>query len=124
MAVLQQRSKPTIKFISSATSEEDTMWNFEKNLDWTTMPPETAVGHHGKALLARFGVTTIPALVLLDGDGWVICTDQCLCLAANLTGLGFPWQQPAVAWGGPIPHVEFTLVPTLAQPAVKDQAPS
>ena len=67
---------------------------FYKMPRWTAMPHDTSVGPRGKALLARFSVTTIPALVLLDGNGRVICTDACIRLAADPTGLGFPWPAP------------------------------
>ena len=40
-------------------------------------------------------MTTIPALVLLDGNGRVICTDARVRLAVDPTGLGFPWPAPA-----------------------------
>jgi hypothetical protein len=90
VALLQRRSKATIVFVSKGTSEEDTMWYFYTMPRWTAMPHATAAGPCGKALLAKFGVTTILALVLLDGNGRVICTDARVCLAADPTGLGFP----------------------------------
>ncbi len=48
------------------------MQYFYKMPRWTAMLHATAAGTLGKALLARFGVTTIPALVLLDSNGQVI----------------------------------------------------
>ena len=90
MALLQCRSKATIVFVFKGASEEDTMGYFYMMPRWTAMPHATAAGPRGKALLAKFGVTTIPALVLLNGNGRVICTDARVCLAADPTGLGFP----------------------------------
>ncbi len=85
------------------------------------MPHDAAAGPCGKALVERFGVTTIPALVLLDGNGRVICTDARACLAADPTGLGFPWPAPA----GPRqkkPTVAFALGPPGGPHLVGDRA--
>jgi thiol-disulfide isomerase/thioredoxin len=52
------------------------------------------------ALMAKFGITTIPALVLLDKHGQVICIEGRGWCDADLQGLAFPWQdQPRV---GPV----------------------
>jgi hypothetical protein len=90
---------------------------------WSTMPHATAAGPHGKALLAKFSVTTIPALVLLDGDGHVICTNTRVRLAAEPTSLGFPWRAPA-GTRRLNPTVDFAMGPTEAPSAVGDRAPS
>jgi hypothetical protein len=45
------------------------------------------------ALMAKFGITTIPALVLLDERGQVICADGRVMCGADLEGLSFPWQK-------------------------------
>jgi hypothetical protein len=91
VALLQCRSKATIVFVSMGASEKDTMRYFYTMPRWTTMPHAMAAGPRGKALLAKFGMTTISALVLLDGNGWFICTNARVHLAADPTGLGFPW---------------------------------
>ncbi len=87
------------------------------------MPHATAAGPRGKALLAKFGVTTIPALILLDNDGRVICTDNRVRLAADPTGLGFPWQAPA-GTRRLNPTVDFAMGPAEAPSVVGDRAPS
>jgi hypothetical protein len=38
------------------------------------------------ALMAKFGITTIPALVLLDEHGRVICTEEAGCVALTQRG--------------------------------------
>jgi hypothetical protein len=81
VALLRRRNKATIVFVSRGNSEADIMQYFYKMLRWTAMPHATAAGPLGKALLARFGVTTIPALVLLDSNGQVICTNARIRLA-------------------------------------------
>jgi hypothetical protein len=42
------------------------------------------------ALMAKFGVTTIPALVLLDKRGQVICAEGRGWCVADPKGLAFP----------------------------------
>ena len=44
------------------------------------------------ALMAKFGVTTIPALVLLDQSGRLLCRYGREWCAADPDGSGFPWQ--------------------------------
>jgi hypothetical protein len=54
------------------------------------------------ALMAKFGVTTIPALILLDKRGQVICAEGKGWCVADPKGLAFPWREkPRLAqWGG------------------------
>ncbi len=63
------------------------------------------------ALMAKFGIITIPALVLLDKRGQVICKDGRGWCAADPMGLAFPWRGKAK--GGPVARavVHFDLPP-------------
>ncbi len=64
------------------------------------------------ALMAKFGVTTIPALILLDKRGQVICAEGRGWCVADPKGLAFPWRgKPTV---GPVAWavVSFNLPPT------------
>ncbi len=45
------------------------------------------------ALMAKYGITTIPALVLLDEQGRVLCADAWEKCVVNPEGTSFPWQQ-------------------------------
>ena len=90
---------------------------------WAAMPHATAPGTMGKALATRFGVTTIPALVLLDSNGKVICTDARIRLAADPTGLKFPWPAPAGGWRKNL-TVIFAMGPLIGPRAAGHQAPS
>ena len=87
------------------------------------MPQDVAARPHGKALVERFGVTTIPALILLDGNGRVICTDARARLAADPTGLGFPWPAPA-GTRHKKPTVAFAVGPSIRPSLAGDRAPS
>jgi len=96
---------------------------FDKMQRWAAIPHATAAGTMGKALATRFGMTTIPALVLLDSNGKVICTDARIRLAADPTGLKFPW--PALAGGRrKTPTVNFAMGPSIGPRAAGHRAPS
>jgi hypothetical protein len=57
------------------------------------------------ALMAKFGITIILALVLLDKRGRVICIEGCGMCGADPEGLAFPWrEQPKV---GPVARAKF-----------------
>ena len=62
---------------------------------WMAMPHEVAAGHRGAGLFKKFDLTTIPALVLLDGKGDLICRDARTRLKADPTGINFPWVTTA-----------------------------
>ena len=49
--------------------------NLFSTMPWTAMPHVDSVGKRGNDLMAAFGVTTIPALVFLDGTGAITCQD-------------------------------------------------
>ena len=120
-ALLWHCSKTTIVIVSRGASEEDTDRYFYNMPRWNAMPHDAAAGPRGKALMERFGVTTIPALVLLDGNDRVICTDARIRLAADPTGLEFPWPAPA----GPRrkkPTVAFAVGPPGGPRSVGDRA--
>ena len=47
--------------------------NLFSTMPWTAMPHVDSVGTRGNDMMATFGVTTIPALVFLDGTGTITC---------------------------------------------------
>jgi hypothetical protein len=66
------------------------------------------------ALMAKFGVSTIPALILLDERGCVICLEARGWVNADPKGMAFPWQETAeVPMPGPATRavVNFDLPP-------------
>ena len=123
VALLRRHSDATIVFVSRDASEVDTMRYFYSMPRWTAVPHATAAGRLGKALVTRFGVSTIPALVLLDCNGQVICTDARIRLAADPSGLGFPWPAPAGS-RRTHPTVKFAMDPSIGPSAAGDRAPS
>ena len=123
MALLRRRSEATIVFVSRGASEADTLRYFGKMPRWAAMPHATSTGPLGSALATQFGVTTIPALVLLDSNGKVICTNARIRLAADPTGLEFLWPAPA---GGrrKNPTINFAMGPSIGPRAAGHPAPS
>jgi len=69
-----------------------------------------ASGKRGRKLRDKFGITTIPALVLLDGEGALLCGKAHDMLRDDPTGKYFPWQKPTAA--PRIPRVGYDLVDT------------
>jgi thiol-disulfide isomerase/thioredoxin len=77
-------------------------------MPWTAMTHDEASGKKSLDLLNKFGIPTIPALVLLDGEGAVLCQDAHERLREDPTGQHFPWQDPPA--GLRLPQVGFDLV--------------
>ncbi len=65
---------------------------------WAAMEHEEASKACGAALRQKFGVKTIPALVLPDSNGNIICAYGRKKLGADPTGKGFPWTPSARGW--------------------------
>ena len=61
-------------------------------MPWAAMTHADAAGKRGLALRERFGIMTIPALVLLDGEGVVLCQNAQERLCDDPTGQQFPWR--------------------------------
>ena len=79
-------------------------------LPWTAMTHAEASGKRGRKLRDKFGITTIPALVLLDGEGALLCGTAHERLRDDPTGKYFPWETPTAAPRAP--RVGFDLVDT------------
>jgi len=73
------------------------------------MTHDSATGWQGLALMEKYGVSTIPALVLLDGEGALICKCGQDHLRTDPTGKGFPW--PALIAGPRPAQVGFAIPP-------------
>jgi hypothetical protein len=72
------------------------------------MTHDKVSGKKGLDLHNKFGITTIPALVLLDREGAVLCLDAQERLWEDPTGQHFPWQDPPAA--PRLPRVGFNLM--------------
>jgi nucleoredoxin len=63
-------------------------------MPWVAMTHAAASGELGTALHDRFSVTTISALIILDGEGTVICSNGHEQLQLDPQGRLFPWHNP------------------------------
>jgi hypothetical protein len=63
-----------VVLVSRCRTSRDTQ-NFFEPMPWAALPHPESMGERGQVLMRRFGITTIPALVLLDGNGTVVCLD-------------------------------------------------
>jgi len=67
-----------------------------------------ATGARGFALRDKFATTTIPALVLLDGEGAVLCRNALERWRGDPLGKHFPWESNPAA--SRTPRVDFDIV--------------
>lgn len=79
-----------VVLVSRCKTKEDTEKYFS-TMPWTAMAHLDSMGQRGQDLMTKFGVATIPALVLLDGLGTVVCGDGRRRLVNDPTGVHFPW---------------------------------
>jgi hypothetical protein len=77
-------------------------------MPWSAMLHAKATGAWGLALRDKFAITTIPALVLLDGEGAVLCQNAHERLRDDPLGKHFPWKSPPAA--PRVPRVDFDIV--------------
>ena len=63
-------------------------------MKWLALPPQEAMGERGQWLGEKFGVKSIPYLVLLDDVGNVITKDARNQIPKDKAGIGFPWRNP------------------------------
>jgi hypothetical protein len=109
--------------LASSCREEKATKHFSLGMPWRAMchDANNKIGMKLRttALMAKFGIITIPALVLLDERGQVICKYGRGWCAADPMGLAFPWWGKAK--GGPVaPAVVHFDLP----PAERDRRPA
>ncbi len=69
---------------------------YRKNMPWLAMwhdaDDEVGMETRTSSLMAKYNITSIPALVLLDKRGGLICVDTRDKCVANPEGRAFPWR--------------------------------
>jgi hypothetical protein len=60
---------------------------------WHNGDNEVGMEAHTSSLMAKYGITSIPALVLLDKRGGLICADARDKCVKDPEGGAFPWRQ-------------------------------
>ena len=81
--------------------------HYFSSMPWAAMLHAEATGARGLALREKFSITTIPALVLLDGEGAVLCQNAHERLRDDPLGKHFPWKCPPAA--PRVPRVDFDI---------------
>jgi thiol-disulfide isomerase/thioredoxin len=82
--------------------------HYFSTMPWAAMLHAEATGARGLALRDKFVITTIPALVLLDGEGAVLCRNAHERLRDDPLGKHFPWEGTLAA--PRTPRVDFDIV--------------
>ena len=63
-------------------------------MNWLALPPQEAMGERGQWLGEKYGVKSIPSLVLIDDAGNIITKDARNQIPKDKAGIGFPWRNP------------------------------
>ncbi len=84
-----QRANTSIILVPVGTTRAEAKRYFGNMYAWLSVPYDGAVG---SLLVERFQIRTVPALVLLDELGKVICINGRARLAADKLGRDFPWR--------------------------------
>ena len=82
--------------------------HYFSTMPWAAMLHAEATGARGLALRDKFAIITIPALVLLDEEGAVLCRNAHERLRDDLLGKHFPWESTLAA--PRTPRVDFDIV--------------
>ncbi len=114
-----QCTNTSIILVPVGTTGAEVKRYFGNMYAWLLVPYDGAVG---SLLVERFQIRTVPALVLLDALGKVICIDRRARLAADKLGRDFPWrvavphQRPTVNFDLPAQARPLGLPPPPTQP--------
>ncbi len=87
-----------IVLVSRCRSSQNTRYFFDP-MPWAALPHLQSMGTRGQSLMTRFGITTIPALVFLGGNGTVTCADGRRMVAADNNATAAASSRTSV--GGP-----------------------
>ena len=92
-----RRAKSLEVVLVSQCREAKATGSYRKNIPWLSMwhDADDKMGMKARtsALMAKYDITSIPALVLLDKCKGVICADAQDKCVADLEGQAFPWWQ-------------------------------
>ncbi len=93
---LMNRNIPPFEVVLvSCCHEAEATDRYFATMPWAAMTHAAALGELGLALRDRFSVTTIPTLIILDGEGTVLRSNGHERLQSDPQGRLFPWHTPA-----------------------------
>jgi hypothetical protein len=78
---------------------------------WHNTADEEGMEARTLSLMAKFGITAIPALVLLDKQGGLICVDAQDKCVADPMGQAFLWPQPSRSPRAAVMSVRADMAP-------------
>jgi hypothetical protein len=90
--LVAQRIDTSIILIPVGTMRAESKRYFGNLYDWLSVPYDGVVGY---LFVDRFGIKTVPPLILLDTSGKVICIDGRARLAMDRLGHDFSWRVAA-----------------------------
>jgi hypothetical protein len=88
-----QKNKFEIVLISRCR-EPNSHYQYFSKMPWLALPLDVAQGQLGQLLNEKYGVKSIPTLVLVDDLGQTITTDARNKIPTDMAGIGFPWRNP------------------------------
>lgn len=86
-------------------------------MNWLALPPQEAMGERGQWLGEKYGVKSIPSLVLLDDVGNIITKEARNQIPKDKAGIGFPWRNP-------LSTLYVTVVPKTLRHMIKSNVAS
>ena len=100
----------------SRCREAKAMKHHREDMPWLSMWHDTAdeegMEARTSSLMAKFGITAIPALVLLNKQGGLICVDARDKCVADPEGRAFPWPQPSQSPRAAVMSVRANTAPS------------
>jgi hypothetical protein len=100
-AVLKARGAEQLEVVLvSQCREAKATKHYQQQMPWFSMwhdaKNEVGMESHTLLSMAKYGITSIPALVLLDQRGGLICTNAWDKCVADAEGRNFPWRQQSL----------------------------
>jgi hypothetical protein len=99
------RSDTAVILVPVRMARDESKRYFGMLYDWLLVPYN---GVSAATLVYRFHITTVPAIILLDASGQVVCRDGRDRIRTDRLGQNFPWRSPPPPRH---PAVNFDLPP-------------
>ena len=104
------RSDTSVILVPVRMARDESKRYFGELYDWLSVPYD---GVAGRTLVDRFQITTVPAIILLDASGRVVCKDGRERIRTDRLGENFPWlsQPPSLHPVVHPPSARFRALP-------------
>jgi hypothetical protein len=98
-----KRSDTAVILVPVRMDPDESKRYFGELYDWFSVPLDGGIG---RTLVDRFNISTVPAIVLLDASGRILCKDRRDRIQTDRLGRDFPWCRRPPAR---MPTVDFDL---------------